>query len=442
MRKRKFFRFAFLLISFTLVDCRLTLAAAGTNPATQTALAFSIIQYSTSAGGRFPTATFTPPGARPATPTASRTPQPTASLTVAHESTPPGAAGTTRYITDPVTRDYAPQKRSPSGSDVYQGNRWERPYTAETMEYLPDVDLTRVELRISPPWVYVTFFLSGARAEGVGRTMYGAEFDTNRDGRGEYLIWGASPPGAEWTAEGVEAWQDSNGDVGGPNPQAADAPWTGGDGYDRSLFAGGQGADPDLAWIRQLEGGTKIQLAFKYSAIGNAPQFLWNGLADLGIRNPAWFDYNDHFTQGEAGSPLTVQPDYYPLKALFGIDNTCRDAYGFAPTGMEPGLCQYPGTIGGVVAWDIDHNGVLDPTEISTAAISGDTITLGQGACPADGYRTAVTDAQGRYSFPDLPYGTYCVGAVHTTPWPIDVPSVTVSLAPGQNKTVNFALPW
>ena len=256
------------------------------------------------------------------------------------------------------------------------------PITSESMDYLPDVDLTRAELRIDPPWVYVTFQFVAARADGIGKTMYGAEFDTNRDGRGEYLTWGASPAGASWITDGVEVWKDSNVDVGGPHPQLSDAPWTGGNGYDQKIFSGGQGADPDLAWIRQIEGGAKVQLAFKYSAIGGAPQFLWNGLADWGVRRPEWFDYNDHFTQSEAGSPLPVQADYYPLKALWGVDNTCRDAYGFTPTGGEMRLCQYYGSISGVVAWDIDRNGSLDPTELSIAAISGDTVTLGQGACP------------------------------------------------------------
>ena len=448
--------FALIPILLIVLGCNLISATPRANRATQTALALSVIQYSTSAGSRFPSPTGTPPGLSPdkPTPTATLTPTdtptptetststPTYTVMVAHTATPPGASGTTRYITDPETRDYAPQKKSPAGSDVYQNNRYERPYTAEAMDYLPDVDLTRVEMKIAPPWVYLTFRFDSPRAEGIGQTMYGAEFDTNKDGRGDYLVWGASPSGAEWTADGVEVWKDSNFDVGGANPQMTNAPWTGGNGYDQNLFSGGQGADPDLAWIRQIDGGTKIQLAFKYSAIGHAAQFLWNGLADLGVRRPDWFDYNDHFTQGEAGSPLAAQPDYYPLKSLFGVDNTCRDAFGFTPTGLEMGLCQYYGTISGVVAWDIDYNGVLDATELSIAAISGDTVTLGQGGCPTAGYKTAVTNAEGRYSFPDLPVGTYCVGLIHTIPVPLSITPFTVHLAPGENEIIDFVIPW
>jgi hypothetical protein len=443
-----------LPIVLVLLGCNLVTGAAANDSATQTALALSVIQYSTSAGGRFPSPTNTAQGVRPQTPTSSATPFPsitytltatvtdTATATAGHTATPPATSGTTRYITDPLTRDYAPQKKSPSGSDVYQNNRYERPYTAETMDYLPDVDLTRVEMRIAPPWVYLTFFIAGQRPDGIGQTMYGAEFDINRDGRGEYLIWGASPAGADWTANGVEVWKDSNADVGGPNPQLTNAPWTGGNGYDQKVFSGGQGADPDLAWIRQVAGGLKIQLAFKYSAIGNAPIFLWNGLADFGVRRPDWFDYNDHFTQAEAGSPLTIQADYYPLQALFGLDNTCRDAYGFSPIGSEPGLCMYEGTIRGTVAWDIDHNGSLDSTELTTAMIAGDTVTLGQGMCPAAGFRSVVTDSEGKYSFPALPAGTYCVGLIHTIPNPISISPIVVNLSPGENEVVNLAVAW
>jgi hypothetical protein len=443
----------FFALALFLLACNLTGAAALNLRATQTALANSVYQYSTSAAG-FPSATRTPfPGSPAApsptlavlptdTPTASSTFTPTATSTVVHLSTPPGAVGATRYATDPVTKDYAPQKRVESGSDVYAGNRYERPYTAETMDYLPDVDLTMAELRIAPPWIYVTLTVAGSRAEGIGQTMYGAEFDTNRDGRGDYLVWGASPPGTNWTTDRVEVWKDSNVDVGGPRPQLSDAPWTGGNGYDQKIFSGGQGADPDLAWIRRMEGGTKVQLGFKYSAIGNAPQFLWSGLADLGVRKPAWFDYNDHFTQGEAGSPLPIQSDFYPLKSLYGIDNTCRDAYGFIPTGTEPNLCLYYGSISGVVGWDIDHDGVLSPFELSHSMIDGDTVTLGQGACPTAGYKTAVTNSDGKYSFPDLPIGTYCVGLIHTVPVPLSITPVTVALAPGENRAVNFVIPW
>jgi hypothetical protein len=370
---------------------------------------------------------------------------PTPTHTVAHQATPPGASGTTRYITDPESKDYAPQQRAYPGADVFAGNRYERPFTSEAMDYLADVDLTRVEMKIAAPWVYVTFFPSGTRAEGIGQTVYGAEFDTDKDGRGEYLVWGVSPGGADWTVVGVEVWKDTNNDEGGSTPQASDPPNPNADGYDERLFADGQGADPDLAWIRQIEGGSKVQLAFKYSVLNNASQFLWNGLADAGIRNPAWFDYNDHFTSAEAGSPNTVEGDRYPLKGLWGVDNTCRDAYGFTPAGTEPGLCLYTGTISGrlwrdgtcdnLAGWS---NGVMDAGE---PGHSVGRMALGQGACPSSGYLYAPLDGDGNYSFADIPIGTYCVSYDYagwiefTTPHP-----VTVTLTAGEHEVVNIGI--
>jgi hypothetical protein len=444
---------SFLAPMLLVLACNLTGGAAVNHPATQTALAFSIRQYATSGGG---SPTQTPPTHPRASPTATNTLSPTvpptavatftetATSTAVHLATPPGTSGTTRYITDPISKDYAAQKRAPGGSDTFAGNRYERPFTAETMDYLPDVDLSRVELRVDPPWIYITFEFAAERAEGIGKTMYGAEFDTNRDGRGEYLVWGEAPAGTDWTTDGVEAWKDSNSDVGGPHPQLTDAPWTGGNGYDQKLFSGGQGADPDLVWIRRMAGGDTVQLAFKYSAIGSAPQFLWNGLADWGVRQADWFDYNDHFTQADAGSPLPVQSDFYPLKSLSGIDNTCRDAYGFAPTGTEPGLCQYYGTISGQLCWDIDHNGACDANELTIAVIAGDAISLGQGACPSSGYKAAVTDSQGRYAFADLAAGPYCLGFTHIPPPAvlINPNPMNVTLLPGETKVVNLSIPW
>ena len=372
---------------------------------------------------------------------------PTPTNTVVHLATPPGAGGTTRYITDPESRDYVPQQKAYPGADVFAANRYERPFTAQAMEYLADVDLTRAEMKIQAPWVYITFFLSGTRAEGIGQTVYGAEFDTDKDGRGEYLVWGVSPPSGEWTVVGVEVWKDTNNDVGGAKPQESDAPNPSWNGYDERLFADGQGSDPDLAWIRQIEGGTKIQLAFKYSVLSNAPQFLWNGLADAGIRNPAWMDYNDHFTAAEAGSPNTYEADRYPLQGLWGVDNTCRDAYGFDPTGDEPGLCLYTGTISGTVFRDYvccvepdpSENGIMDPEE---PGVQLGQVLLSQGACPLHDFQSAAPDSSGRYAFQNVPVGQYCVAFDYVDPHttfttPV---AVTVELAAGENKVVNFGV--
>ncbi len=430
-------RFTVLTIAASIFLPACILSGVSTGEATA-----NLVTATMDAGGAAPQET-----AQGAAPTPSETvpaamPTHTPTFTIVHLTTPPGTTGTTRYITDFKTKDYAPQKKA-IGGDEYFNNRYERPFTAEEMVYLPDVDLTRVEMRIAAPWVYITFEFVEPRGDGIGQTMYGVEFDINKDGRGEYLIWGASPAGGEWTTDGVEVWKDTNYDVGGTNPQASNAPWLTGDGYDKNLVASGKGDDPDLAWIRQIEGGKKVQLAFKYSVLNNASQFLWNGLADLGVRKPEWFDYNDHFTQEEAGSPYPVQTKFYPLKKLFGLDNTCRDAYGFIPTGTEAGLCMYYGSISGTVFRDYNENGILNSGE---SGVSLGTVLLGQGACPTSGFKNMVPSGSGTYAFTDLLIGTYCVSLNVMFPdatYHFTTPHlVTVTLAPGDQKVVNIGINW
>jgi hypothetical protein len=441
-RPHRFRAFIFVLPALILA-CSLFGAEAGGSPAAQPSPTRTAAGERNGPSGTVDTSADT---AEPA-----ETSSPTPTFTIVHLATPPGSAGTTRFITDIKTKDYAPQKKA-VGGDEYHNNRWERPFTAEEMEYLSDVDLIRVEMKIADPWVYITFEFVEPRAEGVGQTLYGAEFDLNKDGRGEYLAWGASPPSGEWTTDGVEVWQDTNFDVGGPVPQQSDAPWLTGDGYDKNLVSSGRGADPDLAWIRQIEGGAKVQLAFKYSVLNNASQFLWNGLADAGVRNPAWLDYNDHFTQKEAGSPLPVQTTFYPLKELWGIDNTCRDPFGFTPTGNEAGICLYTGTISGTVFRDqgagnppatVD-NGIFDANE--PVMVGTGPVNLGQGACPSTGYLSTTTGGAGTYSFAGIPIGAYCVNFDLPLPTPLYYLTtpihVTVNLGPGETEVVNFGINW
>jgi hypothetical protein len=87
-----------------------------------------------------------------------------------------------------------------------------------------------------------------------------------------------------------------------------------------------------------------VQLAVRRSLIDDDSAFMWGAWADAGVSNPAWADYNDHFTLAEAGSPLSSSQEY-PLKALAQVDNTCRMYFGFTPTGREAGICEVYGTI-------------------------------------------------------------------------------------------------
>jgi hypothetical protein len=62
-------------------------------------------------------------------------------------------------------------------------------------------------------------------------------------------------------------------------------------------------------------------------------------ITDAGLKSIADLDYIDRFTEAEAGSPVR-NDQYYPLKALYGVDNVCREAQGFTGTGQEPQRCE------------------------------------------------------------------------------------------------------
>ena len=98
--------------------------------------------------------------------------------------------------------------------------------------------------------------------------------------------------------------------------------------------------DPDLAWSRiSPQDPTIIEIAFKKSLLEESQKFLWGTWSILGPDQFDRFDHNDYFTYVDAGSPTRSDTEYYPLKAMYALDNTCRAASGFTPNGNEPGLC-------------------------------------------------------------------------------------------------------
>jgi hypothetical protein len=284
-----------------------------------------------------PTATQEPPTAEPPTaapPTATETPTVTPSPTIAHQVFPVENPALGGIVYDVVSEGTAPELRAPYG-DSYQINRLERPFL-QNMEYVPDLDIDTYRVTQDKTWVYVSIKLVGSNPNNEMGIHYAVEIDTNEDGFGEYILWGRPPYSPSWDTTPVQVYADRNHDTGGRSPMKSDAPMDG-DGYETLVFDGGVGEDPDLAWVRVNAGlEATVQFAFKKTLAGNT--FLLGVVSDAGEKDFTKLDYVDRYKEEEAGSPIRGNKNY-PLKELFAVDNACRQAYGFIPSGFEPQLC-------------------------------------------------------------------------------------------------------
>jgi hypothetical protein len=241
-----------------------------------------------------------------------------------------------KLILDVVSVDTAAQNRAPYG-DSYDINRLERPFTKD-MTYIPDLDIVSFNLAYDEKFFYFSIELIGTDPNNEIGLDYGVELDTNADGFGDMIIIARPPYSADWSTDNVQILEDTNRDTGGLSGEKADAPLPG-DGYDEVIFDGGRGEgdDPDLAWVR-INAGNKatVQFALKKSFAGT--KFMFGVIADGGLRSVADLDYVDRFTEEQAGSPVRDQQNY-PLKALYAVDNVCREAFGFTGTKQEPQRC-------------------------------------------------------------------------------------------------------
>jgi hypothetical protein len=313
-------RFAYL-IGFVLLNvaCGLLLPGASTNQP-PTALQKQAIETSTAVSEVIPV-------------TGESATAPAAAV-ITHLTKPSDSPLQGKQIYDVESSGTAPEKRSPYG-DSYAINRFERPFSQD-MTYLPDIDIATYNVSQDDIWVYVSIELIGTDPNNSIGINYGVEIDLDNDGFGDFIIWGNPPYASEWTTDGVQIFEDKNHDTSGRSAERSDAPFQG-DGYETLIFDAGIGNDPDLAWARiNTRPTTTMQFAFKKSLADSS--FMLGVLADAGLKDVTKLDYNDRFSEGQAGSPERSEKDY-PLKALYAVDNVCRAAIGFAATGNEPQGC-------------------------------------------------------------------------------------------------------
>ncbi len=230
-----------------------------------------------------------------------------------------------------------------STGDIFVQGSYERPINANTMDtYFPYLDIVHIQGFKDKSWGYLEITLHGDDKNGKLPAQYAAELDLNKDGRGDWLILVSNPSSTSWTTQGVQAWKDTNGDVGGDVPMHADNNPSNGDGYETLVFDQGKGKNSDGASVRISPDDPKtVQIAFMLSMVENPSSFAMGAWAGTKI-DPAMFDYNDHMTHAQAGDPNQGYPLLYPIKALAEIDDTCRLAMGFVPSSSIPGLCQAP----------------------------------------------------------------------------------------------------
>lgn len=265
---------------------------------------------------------------------------------VVHVMVPPDLVPETQLgaVGDQDSSITANQNRAPSG-DRFTFGRYERPFNANTMDiYHPELDIQSAYFYEDETWYFVEFNLKNNNSSFALTGKYGFEIDLDVDGGGDWFILISQPSLPEWSTSGVEVWFDTNDDVGGTTPIYTDSEPAQGNGYETLVFGEAQGNDPDLAWGRTSpDDPYTVYIAFKKSLFEGDASFMvgmWTGTDDL---NPALFDFNDYYTHEQAGTSLIELENYYPVKELSELDNTCRIAIGFQPLGNEPGLCALPG---------------------------------------------------------------------------------------------------
>lgn len=238
-------------------------------------------------------------------------------------------------------------KKNVIGGDEFIKNQFERPFTANEMTYLPDLDIVDFGITSDDQFFYIKIVLAGLDLESQSVTgAYGVEIDRNVDGRAEIMVAALPPYSDEFTADNVVVLVDKDGDIGGPRATRPDEGFNG-NGYDGVIFDLSQNIhpdDPDLAWVRVIEGDKPaIEIAYrKWIFKDGNESFMWNVWASGNDVNPASFNVHDSISEAQAGSPNKGNANY-PIRDLAEFDNSCRVPLGFEAAGNEPLGCTVKG---------------------------------------------------------------------------------------------------
>ncbi len=259
-----------------------------------------------------------------------------------HKDVPGSPVGKVmQTVHDQVDENTASTKQA-FGGDDFKNGKYERPFDQD-MNYIPQIDLETVKMsREDPLWIYVQFMVIGKFADSPSTTpQFMVELDTDLDNRGNYLVITGMPASTEWSVDTVQVLSNPDFNIGGTEPVKPDETKSEGRGYYEEMFPKGEDSDPDLAWSRiSADNPDMVELAFKNTLTGGEKgKFIWLPWSNVGMTDLSMFEFNDHFTYEEAGYPLKEDAVNYPIKEIWGVDNTCRVASNFTPEGYMPGLC-------------------------------------------------------------------------------------------------------
>lgn len=271
-----------------------------------------------------------------------------AGISVTESSTPPSDIAI-QHVTIPAdlptgafnTAGDFDSSKAVGGGDRFTFGLFERPFNENTMDvYFSQLDIVNTLVYQDETWIYAILAVQELTAGSSQNEKYAVELDTDRDGKGDWLVISHRPESTDWTVNTVSIHQDANQDVGGGFASHTDKNLPG-DGFETLHFDQGQGSDPDSAWVRiSPKDPNTIEFAIKKSGLDNPDRFLINMWAGTFMVDPLLFDLNDHFTHEQAGAADPGFEFYYPIKEVAEIDSSCRIAVGFQPTGKEPGLCK------------------------------------------------------------------------------------------------------
>jgi hypothetical protein len=273
------------------------------------------------------------PTAEPPADTPAPAPEPTVEAPAAQPQIMPGEPPEPNRTLEDVNSSYFAYEHKATAGENYLNNLFERPFTSEEMIYQPDLDITTVDQSSDDAFYYFTIRLYAEHAGRRAERVYGIEFDRTQTGRGDLLVQ-VLDPAYEWSTQGVTIYGDKNRDVGGLRPIQADTGFTG-SGYDMTIE---QDAEKTAFARIDPTDGNAVQFAVSKALLENTEEFLWGAWADNGLKDVTKFDLNDTMGPTAAGSP--IKDKYYPVKAIFNLDNTCRLPVGLAQSGTIPGMCK------------------------------------------------------------------------------------------------------